>query len=89
MTSNERPEEVTKNLEINGQRRRLVLVIEAGNKTCAHAYGKFCPSMIHTLTGEAQCHLFGVPLYAFEDGSLKGWTARCDECLRAEREEET
>jgi len=55
-------------------------------KTCATSKGVFCPSLaIFEGRPIQQCSRYKQDLTSLKAGALKGWTARCCECLKAEK----
>lgn len=67
-------------------KRRLAIVIDAGEKTCASKPGKFCPNLRTMKFGlRWVCALFGNKEVRDENGDQKGWLQRLPECLAAEK----
>lgn len=64
--------------------QELVLQINAGEKTCARSYGKFCNWYGTKNFGQSPCcMLFNAELHD-EKGGIEGWLQRLPECLEAD-----
>jgi hypothetical protein len=68
-------------------KRKLKIIINAGETTCASLPGKFCKQVrVVGLKGNYLCQLFDKALYD-EDQGVTGWLQRLPECLEAEKAE--
>jgi hypothetical protein len=72
-------------------KRKLQIVIDSGDKTCASQRGKFCPMLRVTHFGTRfVCGLFGNEELKDDKGvpSGDGWLQRSSECLDLEINED-
>ena len=61
--------------------------VRCGELTCASEPGVFCTFVGSVHFGQHfECLLFMERLYAHHDGENAGWLARCQPCLKAEKE---
>lgn len=62
--------------------KRLNIIFEAGETTCASKPGKFCEWLRTDMYGRLSCQIFGPLKTSKPDG--RGWVLRHDNCIASE-----